>query len=97
MLHEGPDGSNHYAIYIQISTSHFEKFTKGGSAPGDYSTSNRSVESFLVNNAETYDGRVATNLDTDFDGLTNDAELACGLNATNPDTDGDGVAGIPQD
>ncbi len=67
MLQDGPVSGN-CVIYVEVTASHFEKFTKGGSPPGDYPTSNRTVQSFLVNNTETYDGRVATNPDTDFDG-----------------------------
>ena len=78
-------------IYIQVSATQWERFDKDTDEPADWSEEVRFDADFLKNKQETYDGRVALNPDTDFDGVTNMAEVACGTNATNNDTDGDGL------
>lgn len=86
------DGSvSPHAIYIQISASHWEKYTKDSDEPGDYSDSMWFEPDFLKNHQETYDGRVATDMDPDFDDVTTLAENPCGMNPNNNDTDGDGI------
>ena len=41
-----------------------EHFVDSTSAPSDWSNSNRTVQSFLANRQETYDGRVAVDMET---------------------------------
>ncbi|HKZ60404.1 MAG TPA: hypothetical protein VJ547_11265, partial [Candidatus Thermoplasmatota archaeon] len=83
--------SGAYDIYIQVSASRYEHFVDSTSAPSDWSSSNRTVQSFLASRQETYDGRVAVDMDPDFDDITTPAENACGMNPNSDDTDGDGI------
>jgi hypothetical protein len=80
-----------YDVYIEINSERYEWFVRNSNAPGDYSTSNRTVRSFLVNHQEVYDGRVAIDMDPDFDDISTLAENPCGLNPNSNDTDGDGI------
>jgi hypothetical protein len=80
-----------YDIYLQVGPTQYERFVKESSAPGDWSTANRSVQSFLKEHQEVYDGRVAIDMDPDFDLISTIAENACGLNPNSNDTDGDGI------
>jgi hypothetical protein len=48
-----------YDIYLQVGPTQYERFVKESSAPGDWSTANRSVQSFLKEHQESYNGRAA--------------------------------------
>ncbi|HEX9708675.1 MAG TPA: hypothetical protein VGB42_01660 [Candidatus Thermoplasmatota archaeon] len=81
------EGSSVYDIYLQLGPTQYERFVKDSNAPGDWSESNRSQQAFLKNHQETYDGRVALDMDPDFDGISTIAEDLCNLNPDSNDTD----------
>jgi hypothetical protein len=91
VYYNATEDSNAGAVYIRVNGAQWERFTKSSDEPGDYSTNVRFDPSFLKNHQETYDGRVAVDMDPDFDGVTTPAENLCGLNPNNNDTDGDGI------
>jgi hypothetical protein len=87
---ESSNGSA-WDIYIRIASGAYELFTKDAGTPGDWDTGNRSNRSFLKNHQESYDGRKATSLDPDFDGVSTLDENKCGLSPIDNDTDDDGI------